>query len=93
MASPRSASGPVVNGEGQVLLGSLAYLTAVLLGQPLGRRMEILEERWALPLIAAIAGGIALVSGWPVPALIGFAVWLADFAWRLLMQKGLAVEK
>lgn len=82
----------VVTGVGQVLLGSLAYLTAVLLGPPLGRRMEIFEERWALPLIAANAGGIALVSGWPVPALMGFVVWLADFAWRLLRQKGLADE-
>jgi nitrite reductase (NO-forming) len=83
----------VVTGVGQVLLGSLAYLTAVLLGPPLGRRMEIFEERWALPLIAANAGGIALVSGWPLPALIGFAIWLADFGWRLLRQKGLALEK
>jgi nitrite reductase (NO-forming) len=80
----------VVTGVGQVLLGSLAYLIAVLLGPPLGRRMELFEERWALPLIAANAGGIALVSGWPVPALIGFGTWLADFAWRLLRQKGLA---
>jgi nitrite reductase (NO-forming) len=83
----------VVTGVGQVLLGSLAYLTAVLLGPPLGRRMEIFEERWALPLIAANAGGVALVSGWPLPASIGLAIWLADFGWRLLRQKGLAVEK
>lgn len=82
----------VVTGIGQVLLGSLAYLTAVLLGPPLGRRMEVFEERWVLPLVAANAGGIALVSGWPVPALIGFFVWLADFAWRLLRQRGLADE-
>ena len=82
----------VVVGVGQVLLGSLAYLIAVLLGPPLGRRMELFEERWALPLTAANAGGLALVSGWPVPALIGFAVWLADFAWRLLRQRGLAAQ-
>jgi hypothetical protein len=86
------AAAAVVTGVGQVLLGSLAYLTAVLLGPPLRRRMGIFEERWALPLIAANAGGIALVSGWPVPALIGFSVWLADFAWRLLRQKGVTGE-
>jgi hypothetical protein len=82
----------VITGVGQVLLGSLAYLTAVLLGPPLGRRMEVFEERWALPVIAANTGGIALVSGWPVPALIGFSVWLADFAWRLLRQRALPDE-
>jgi hypothetical protein len=82
----------VITGVGQVLLGSLAYLTAVLLGPPLGRRMQVFEERWELPLVAANTGGIALVSGWPVPALIGFSVWLADFAWRLLRQRGLVDE-
>ena len=83
----------VVTGVGQVLLGSLAYLTAVLLGPPMGRRMEIFEERRVLPLIAANAGGLALVAGWPSLALVGFAIWLADFAWRLLRQRGLAGEK
>jgi hypothetical protein len=82
----------VVVGVGQVLLGSLAYLTAVLLGPPLGRRMEIFEERRALPLIAANAGGIALVSGLPLPASIGLALWLADFGFRLIRQWGLAAE-
>jgi nitrite reductase (NO-forming) len=82
----------VVAGVGQVLLGSLAYLTAVLLGPPLGRRMEIFEERRALPLIAANAGGIALVSGLPLPASIGLALWLADFGFRLIRQWGLAAE-
>jgi hypothetical protein len=86
----RWTTAAVVVGVGQVLLGSLSYLIAVLLGPPLGRRMELFEERSALPLIAANAGGIALVSGWPVPALIGFGTWLADFAWRLLRQRGLA---
>lgn len=32
----------------------------------------------------------ALVLGWAPGAIIGFAVWLADFAWRLLRQRGLA---
>jgi hypothetical protein len=50
----------------------------------------LFEERSALPLIAANSGGLALISGRPVPALIGFTVWLADFAWRLLKQRGLA---
>jgi hypothetical protein len=54
--------------------------------------MQVFEERWELPLVAANTGGIALVSGWPVPALIGFSVWLADFAWRLFRQTSLADE-
>jgi nitrite reductase (NO-forming) len=88
----RWTTAAVVVGVGQVLLGSVAYLAAVLLGPPLGRRLELFEQRSALPLIAANAGGLALVSGWPVPALVAFAVWLADFAWRLLSQRGLAAQ-
>ncbi|HSK06902.1 MAG TPA: hypothetical protein VK990_05230 [Acidimicrobiia bacterium] len=80
----------VVTGVGQVLLGSVAYLAAVLLGPPLGRRLEVFGERLALPLIAANAGGIALVLGSAPGAIVGFTVWLADFAWRLLRQRGLA---
>ncbi|HEX6146465.1 MAG TPA: hypothetical protein VF083_06770 [Acidimicrobiia bacterium] len=86
----RWTTAAVVVGVGQVLLGSVAYLAAVLLGPPLGRRLELFEERWALPLIAANAGGVVLVLGWAPGAIIGFAVWLADFAWRLLRQRGLA---
>ncbi len=85
----RWTTAAVVAGVGQVLLGSLAYLIAVLLGPPLGRRMEVFEMRPALPLIAANAGGLALVSGWPSLALIGFAVWIADFCWRLIAQRRL----
>jgi hypothetical protein len=88
----RWTTAAVVVGVGQVLLGSVAYLAAVLLGPPLGRRLELFGERSALPLISANAGGLALVSGWPVPALIGLAVWLADFAWRLVRQRGLAAR-
>lgn len=82
----------VVAGVGQVLLGSLTYLVPVLLGPPLGERLSLLS-RWPLvPLLAANLGGVALVTGLPVPAVVATSVWLADFTWRLVRQKGLAAE-
>lgn len=82
----------VVAGVGQILLGSLAYLVPVLLGPPLSQRMAVFGSRRGLPLVAANAGGIALVAGLPGLAVAGFALWSADFAWRLGRQRGLAVE-
>ncbi len=74
----------VVAGVGQVLLGSLAYLVPVLAVLPTDRRRSRLDRWPALPLLAANLAGLSLVLGFTVVAGVLIAVWLADFALRLL---------
>lgn len=72
-------------GVGQVLLGSFAYLIPVLAGPPprLGRNLARTKGHPWLPLLAANAGGVALVVGAGEVAVASLALWLLDFGWRL----------
>lgn len=76
----------VVAGVGQVLLGSLGYLVAVLAGPPprLGRNLDRTNGRPWIPLVLANMAGVALVLGWGPVAGVGIALWVVDFAWRLV---------
>jgi hypothetical protein len=82
-------SAAVVAGVGQVLLGSLAYLVPVLLGPPLAERMITFSRHPAIPLVLANLAGLAMLVGFPVVAVVAAALWLADFAWRLIRQRAL----
>lgn len=76
----------VTAGVGQVLLGSFAYLLPVLAGKPprLGRNLERAMRRPWLPLITANLAGIGFLIDASVVAVVLTAVWLLDFAYRLL---------
>ncbi len=79
----------VVAGVGQVLLGSLAYLLPVLAGPPprLGRNLARTKGRPWLPLIAANIAGLALAAGWETVAVVAIALWVVDFASRLVRME------
>ncbi|HEX6301585.1 MAG TPA: hypothetical protein VF148_14065 [Acidimicrobiia bacterium] len=75
----------VTAGVGQILLGSLAYLSPVLAGGPprLGRNLERMRARPWLPLGLANAGGVLFVLGLGVPAAVIVGIWALDFAVRV----------
>ncbi len=73
----------VVAGVGQVLLGSLGYLTPVLLGPPPGIRAQWMTRWPVIPLAVPTIAGLALVSGWTVMAVTAVALWIGDFLTRL----------
>ena len=82
----------VTAGVGQVLLGSLAYLLPVLAGPPprLGRNLARTHAYPWLPLALANVAAIAFIAGQPVIGVAAVAVWLLDFAGRLVrMEWGL----
>lgn len=72
-------------GVGQVLLGSFAYLIPVLAGPPprFGRNLARMKGHPWLPLVAANAGGFALVAGAGEVAAAAIGVWVLDFGLRL----------
>ena len=74
-----------VTGVGQVLLGSLAYLVPVLAGPGprLGRNHRRMLRRPWVPLAAANAAGVMLVTGPAAGAVAAAAVWGAGFVLRL----------
>ncbi|HEX6222755.1 MAG TPA: hypothetical protein VF115_16825 [Acidimicrobiia bacterium] len=79
----------VVAGVGQVLLGSLAYLLPVLAGPPprLGRNLSRTQGYPWLPLFLANFGAAALLVGQPEAGAVAVAVWVVDFAGRLLRME------
>jgi nitrite reductase (NO-forming) len=82
----------VAVGVGQVLAGSLAYLVPVLIGPAplLGRNSERMHARPWLPLTAANVAGVLLLAGVPSLALGLIALWILDFAARLMrLERGL----
>lgn len=76
----------VVSGVGQVLLGSLAYLLAVLAGPPprLARNLDRTNRRPWIPLTLANGAGLGMVFGIEVLAAPAVAFWVLDFGVRLL---------
>jgi nitrite reductase (NO-forming) len=71
-------------GIGQVLAGSLAYLIPVLLGSS-GTSNLVRMTRWpAVPLVAANALGVLLITGVGPAVALAAATWGADFARRVL---------
>jgi nitrite reductase (NO-forming) len=75
----------IVAGVGQVLLGSLAYLVAVLAGPPprLGRNLDRTNGRPWVPLALANGAGLGLVLGIGPVAVVGITLWVVDFVVRL----------
>ena len=81
----RWTAAAVLAGVGQVLAGSLAYLLPVLLGPPLTDNLRRMTAHPWLPLAAANLGGMLVVGGWRLPAIVTLAVWIGDFARRLAL--------
>lgn len=81
--SPSTAA-LVVAGIGQVLLGAFSYLLPVLKGSPFSENRRIMQERPAIPIIAANLAAV-LFSLSLAPAALAFAaVWIGDFAMRAI---------
>lgn len=74
----------VVAGVGQVLLGSLAYLVPVLKGPPLAHNLALMTGHAWIPLAAANAAGLMMISGWNRVGVALLAIWVVDFARRLI---------
>lgn len=90
-AFDRWIAASVIAGVGQVLLGSLAYLVPVLAGPGprLARNLEKFDRRRWLPLGAANLVPLAVMSGMPEVAVIATALWIGDFASRLVrLERG-----
>ena len=85
-AFDRWIAAAVIAGVGQVLLGSLAYLLPVLAGPGprLARNLDRFDRRRWLPLGAANLVPLAVMSGVPGVAAIATALWITDFATRLV---------
>ena len=82
----------VVFGVGQVLAGSVAYLVPVLFGVPLRENLDRMSRHPAIPLVAANSAALALVAGLSTVAAVLGAVWLVDFARRLVSLRRGATE-
>ena len=74
----------VTAGIGQVLLGSLAYLLPVVAGPPLDANLRRMTRRPAIPLVAANLAGAAGVAGFHEASAALVAIWVADFALRVV---------
>lgn len=83
----------VVFGVGQVLAGSVAYLVPVLFGVPLRENLDRMTRHPAVPLVAASSAALALVAGLSTIAAVLGAVWIVDFARRLVSLRRGTSEK
>lgn len=74
----------VLAGIGQVLAGSLGYLLPVLAGPPLSENSQRMTHRPWLPLVCANLAGAALPTGLTEVAIVLAAIWVGDFAARIV---------
>lgn len=81
--SPSTAA-LVVGGICQVLLGAFSYLLPVLKGSPFPANRRIMQERPAIPIIAANLAAVLFSLSLAPVALAFAAVWIGDFAIRAI---------